>query len=597
MKNNECHKLVMEANKAIDHSLKIASKLYEDAAKCFDRKGDRVKAGQYLTIAGDFYLELDKMDKAATCYGKAIVRHLMADDIETAKILVHKGTEYGFTSATYQFKMALSALERKKVLIDSENQLVTEEGESVEIEAEALPEIDILPVDDEIEIINFDVSTFEEDNDIDIKQKNFIIPQLNETDPSKMSSFSVLAAISNTTRKNAKRDIKSDAVVKDQRGESRIISPKSSLAPIQEEAKITTSKIENTEEEALKQIISNGEEISLEPSENTLNLTDTLDLDYSAKTEIINEYEEDLHDIEVVDTIPYQWQIVDINSNFELNDKILTDEGTVFTWKTDHLKAGSKAAVEYILRKRIERSIIIRKNNQVSVLNLYHSLHQNLEAHLDFVNTSGETFQEVLCEDVIPPELIVTDVKSQQNIKCMTIPTHDSTLYRWIFSSLPPGNNFSVDYAFNEKPLTRYYQNNVEIDERNIKFEKISQPIIDSYGYEYIWLYTITNPTECKISIIDRIPVNFEINLVEPLYLTPNTFIDKTVKVLTWELDISKKKIFFLIRIKGNESFTPLSPEIEIEGITEIQLIDTETESKKSMMDLRQIKKDFQEIT
>lgn len=597
MKKSSCNELVIEANKAVDHSLQIAANLYEDAAQCFDRIGDRVKAGQYLTIAGDFFLELNKMDKAATCYGKAIVRHLMADDIETAKILVHKGTQYGFTSATYQFKMALNAFERKKDLIISESQL-TEGGEKFgEIEGEKLPEIDILPVDEEIEILNLDTTMFVEDMNIDIKQSNFIIPQLNEIDPSKMSSFSVLAAISNTTRKKTERSIKSDAVVKDQKGEAKIISPKSSFTPVQEELRTTTTTTENSEETDLGIPSLDEENIPLELSEKTLELTDTLDLDYSAKTEIVNEYEEDLTDIEVVDTIPFQWQIVDINSNFELEEKKRTDEGTVFTWKTDQLKAGNKAAVEYILRKRIERSIIIRKNNQVSVLNLYHSLHQNLEAHLDFVNTSGENFQEVLCEDVIPPELIVKEVKSRQKIKPVTIPTPDSTLYRWIFSSLPPGDNFSVDYTFNEKPLTRHYQNKVELDTSIIEYEKISQPIIDSAGYEYIWIYTISNPTEHKITFTDRIPANFEIYLVEPLYLSPNTSQDKTVKVLTWELDVPKKKIYFLIRIRGNDSFTPLSPEIEIESISEIQLVDTETESKKSMIDIRQIKKDFQEIT
>jgi hypothetical protein len=537
----------------------------------------------------------------------------MADDIETAKILVHKGTDYGFTSATYQFKMALNAFERKRVSIDLESGLKSEEEESREGEEEKLPEIDILPVEEEFGIVVLDTATLENDLNIDVqqnhfiipqleeedpsKQNHFIIPQLEEEDPSKMSSFSVLAAISNSTRKKVERSIKSDAVFKDQKGETKIISPKFTFTPIQEESEITLLNTEEPEKEVLEEVVQENEDFITNNVEKTLQNTDTLDLDYSATTEIVNEYEEELYDIEVVDTIPYQWQVVDISSNFELDKRKQTDEGTVFTWKTDHLKAGKKATVEYILRKRIERSIIIRKNNQVSVLNLYHSLHQNLEAHLDFVNTSGETFQEVLCEDIIPPELIVREVNSQQNFRPVTIPTPDSTLYRWIFSSLPPGDNFSVDYTFNEKPLTRHYQNSVETDEGIIEYEKISQPIIDSFGYEYVWIYTINNPTKFSMALKDRIPFNFEILLVDPLFLRPMPSKEKTATVLTWELNFPEKKTFFLIRIKGNESFTPLSPEIIIEGISEIQLIDTETESKKSLIDIRQIKKNFQELT
>ena len=91
MSETNCEQLVLEAEDATSHSLEIAAEIYESTAKCFDSQGNRRKAGQYLTIAGDFYLELRKMDKAAGCYGKAIVRHLMIEDIETAKILVEKG--------------------------------------------------------------------------------------------------------------------------------------------------------------------------------------------------------------------------------------------------------------------------------------------------------------------------------------------------------------------------------------------------------------------------------------------------------------------------------------------------------------------------
>ena len=86
MPMDDCEQLVEEAGTTTRHSLDIAAGIYQDASKCFDKHGNRTKAGQYLTIAGDFYLELEKLDKAASCYGKAIVRHLMVNDIETAKI-------------------------------------------------------------------------------------------------------------------------------------------------------------------------------------------------------------------------------------------------------------------------------------------------------------------------------------------------------------------------------------------------------------------------------------------------------------------------------------------------------------------------------
>ncbi len=43
----------------------------------------------------------------------------------------------------------------------------------------------------------------------------------------------------------------------------------------------------------------------------------------------------------------------------------------------------------------------------------------------------------------------------------------------------------------------------------------------------------------------------------------------------------------------GNESFTPLSPETQVSGISDIQLIETTSDTKRKLVDLRHLKKDF----
>jgi hypothetical protein len=534
-----------------------------------------------LTIAGDFYLEIGNREKAATCYGKAIVRHLMIDDVDTAKILVNKGVEYGFTSATYQFKMALNALDRKTSSLQEELQATEKDLKEIE---EILPEIDLIPLDEEEDLIPLETEKMLDDFEVRVNRHDFIVSQLETYDPSKMSSFSVMAAVSNKARKGVERKIMSDAVVRDKQGETKFIESKSTLIPIKEDsiskdkhpADATTSKPKS---EVVKDL-----ELT---SEEKLKVRDSVESDYSAMTEITNEYEEELVNIEVVDTIPYKWQVVDIQTDFNLDKEKKTDEGIVFSWKAEKLNPGEKATVEYVLRKRIERSIILRKQNRVSVLNSYHSLHQNLEANLNFINTSGESLEEVLIEDVIPPELIVNSVDSPQNIRPLSIPTHDSTLYRWIFSHLPPGDNFTVDYTFKEKPLTRHYRNIISVDNKDIIIEKISQPIIDSLKYEYLWIYAIDNPSDQNVTLIDRIPSDFEISIVSPLHYQPSMAREKTNTLLTWDLDSQEKKSTILIRLQGNESFTPLSPTFKLSGFEGIQLLESTSESEKKMIDIR----------
>jgi len=586
---NNCEQLVEEAGEATKHSLDMAAGIYQEASKCFDKEGNRIKAGQYLTIAGDFYLELKKMDKSAGCYGKAIVRHLMADDINTAKILVQKGLKYGFTSATYQFKLALKALERKTDTseVDSNDE---EEGKSdKELGTDSLPEVDIVPLDEEETLIPIEMDSLIENNEVEFDRHDFFIPQLDTHDPSKMSSFAVLAAVSSNTRKKTEKSITSEAIVKDLKGETKFVSPTFEISPRKEE--IVVSEIEN---QTIEKSVTEGRKLATEAYKPTLEDPDILEVEYSARTEIVNEYEEDLVDVEIIDTIPYQWQVVDIQTEFDLGEKKRTSGGMMFTWKAEKLVPGKKASVEYILRKRVERSIIIRKENRVTLLNLYHSVHKDLNAHLDFVNTSGQIFQEVLIEDVIPPELIVIEVKSPQKIRPVIIPTHNSTLFRWIFSNLSPGDNFTVDFGFKEKPLTRTYHNEIKTDKGIIILEKTSQPIIDSLQYEYIWMYTVDNPTPHEITITDCIPLDFEILLTEPMHISPNTNKEKTLKRLTWDL-AGETRCYFILKMIGKESFTTLSPELIIPGFSEIQLQESTSDSETKLIDLRHLKKSFSE--
>ncbi|MHA2329670.1 MAG: hypothetical protein ACXACR_14230, partial [Candidatus Hodarchaeales archaeon] len=303
-------------------------------------------------------------------------------------------------------------------------------------------------------------------------------------------------------------------------------------------------------------------------------------------------FEEDLVDIEIVNTIPFSFEVVDIKTDFNLNEKKRTNEGLVFTWKKDQIKSGKKISVEYILRKRIERSIVLRKQNKVSVITSYYSVTQDMQAQVNFVNTSGSVFREILIEDVIPPELVVNNAETTQtnNIKPVTIPTSDSTLYRWIFSSFLPGDNFSVEYDFREKPLTRYYIDEIECGTAVIKLEKISQPVIDSAQCEYLWYYSITNLGNEDFSLTDRIPSDFNLTLVDPLYLRPSIIKEKTQQLLLWKLNKSEKSSSFIVRITGKESFTPLAPSIKFSQGKDIQLIERSSKSEKKLVDIRRLK-------
>ncbi|MFW9778621.1 MAG: hypothetical protein ACFFE8_07170 [Candidatus Heimdallarchaeota archaeon] len=601
MGSEKCSALANEAEAASKHSLDIASSIYEEAANCFDKEGNRRKSGQFLTLAGDILLEINKHDQAATCYGKAILRYLMSGDIETAQILINKGGEYGFSSANHHYRIAIDSLERRKEAKPETEDVRKEKiAEERIIEEESLPEVVIMPLDDEEQLITIEMDDILDEEDIQIKKQNFVIPQLEQEDPSRVGSFAVLAAVSRTTRELTRQhqeSIQTNAVMQDASGETKILEPKVTMSPVK--------SAEDEKSEALRPSeTTTTETTEVSPLENQDSLksflneipdlehSDTLNFEYSGKTEIVNEYAEEIHNIEVVDTIPFQWQVIDIKSDFDLEKKHRTDEGLIYTWKKDMILPGRKLGVEYVLRKRVERSIVLRKKNQVSVLNLYHSVQKDLQAHMEFVNTTGNYFEEILVEDVIPPELVVVQAESAQNIKPITLPTHDSTLFRWIFSRLPPGETFSVKYLFREKPITRWYIHEIESEKGITKVEKISQPFVDSRQSEYIWMYRITNLISDEIQIEDRIPGDYEIALVEPSHLRPSLTKSGTHKVLSWKLSQESTDQVVLIRIYGSESFTPLAPEIRFPRFGKPQLVERETQSQRKVIDFRKIQEE-----
>ncbi|MFW9855611.1 MAG: hypothetical protein ACFFFG_11150 [Candidatus Thorarchaeota archaeon] len=601
MGSEKCSALANEAEAASKHSLDIASSIYEEAASCYDKEGDRRKSGQFLTLAGDLFLEINKHDQAATCYGKAILRYLMSGDIETAQILINKGGEYGFSSANHHYRIAIDSLERRKeTKLETEAALEESTAEEWMIEEESLPEVEIMPLDDEEQLITLEMDDILDKEDIQIRKQNFVIPQLEVEDPSRVGSFAVLAAVSRTTRELTSQDqqfIQTNAVIQDALGETKIIEPKITMSPVKiaESERSEFFELSETITTEIMGVSSLENEDSITDSLNgtsNLEYPDTLDFEYSGKTEIVNEYAEEIHNIEVVDTIPFQWQVIDVKSDFDLEKKHRTSEGLIYTWKKDRILPGRKMGVEYTLRKRVERSIVLRKENQVSVLNLYHSVQKDLKAQMEFVNTTGNYFEEILIEDVIPPELVVVQATSAQDIKPIALPTNDSTLYRWIFSRLPPGETFSVTYLFREKPITRWYIQEIESEKGIVKVEKISQPFVDSRRSEYIWMYRITNPILDELHIDDRIPGDYEIALVEPPHLRPSLTMNGTHKVLSWKLPQESTNEVVLIRISGSESFTPLAPEIHFSRLGKPQLVERGAQSHRKVIDFRKIQEE-----
>ncbi|MFX0091830.1 MAG: hypothetical protein ACFFBD_08720, partial [Candidatus Hodarchaeota archaeon] len=107
--DEECERFVVDAEVLQDLSAMVAAQRFFDAGDCYDSKGNRKKAAQYLTLAGHFFAQSGDINKCADCYGKAAIRNILVDDLEAAKIIIERGEELGFD--TFLFRTAKTRLE------------------------------------------------------------------------------------------------------------------------------------------------------------------------------------------------------------------------------------------------------------------------------------------------------------------------------------------------------------------------------------------------------------------------------------------------------------------------------------------------------
>lgn len=88
------------------------AELFFEAASCFDQSGDRKNAATYFSLAAEFYMTAGEQERGSECYGKSILRALMANDLETARVILEKGNKYNLNNL-FHFRLAREAFSQR----------------------------------------------------------------------------------------------------------------------------------------------------------------------------------------------------------------------------------------------------------------------------------------------------------------------------------------------------------------------------------------------------------------------------------------------------------------------------------------------------
>lgn len=594
-----------------------AAETFAEAAKCFDRNGDRVRSAKCFALAGEFFLVIDDRDRAAEYYGKAVLRSLMINDLESAKIIIDKGDEYSSEFDTFHFRMARDAFTRQmNEEIDALEQIggpmflgddddddldLYEEEEQVSPFDFELEEVDtgatnrpLLDVKDTLgasgtivtQVKGFNVSTAEADS-IEGKMSEYLAQSLirsTRTRPKKVVRSTGVARTTSGFNKDLSSVMK--VVRKD------LYTPPSEIPDLDSSLDLTSGgfddSLENLDDMSFDDEGSELGSDSLGDFEEGIDdidplvrlLKEDVDAEVVLESEFVSvsevsAFDEDLEDVEIRDSIPYSWQVLrfDNEDEFELlSQDIDADSGSlIFTWKKSRLKQGETARIQYVLRRRLFRTLVAQTESQVFLFNSYHSIKEEdegaVQVAIEFENTQEVMLKHVSIEDVVPDELRVVGFSVVEGRPTKPLPylTRDGLTYRWNFYDVPAGSKIVVKYDLDERPFTRWFSKTYELDgSPKLMVEKIAEPIIQSLESEYLLFYEF-NPDSGfsgeSVVLRDEIPLNAEVVASYPVWLRPSIEVREDKRFMVWhnvELEGKIKRV--CVRLKVPSYYNPLEP-------------------------------------
>ncbi len=199
---------------------------------------------------------------------------------------------------------------------------------------------------------------------------------------------------------------------------------------------------------------------------------DTLNLEIVPSEQILehtlvasfkNETEKELTKVVISDIIPFAYKILDVTSKVGGKyKKELLPKGLKIIWKVSSVAPGKEVKVFYKFERRIPRTIYIRKNEEIRIVQDYNAIviekpeGEPIKRHFisEVINLLPVTLDELVIRDLIPTEMQVTEKSITDETKLIDF-----------------GQNYGINIQVSET--------NVETGTKHLKkYEIIHAPLI-----------------------------------------------------------------------------------------------------------------------
>ncbi len=308
----------------------------------------------------------------------------------------------------------------------------------------------------------------------------------------------------------------------------------------------------------------NGEIATVE-KENTLGIGET-QRDVKLFSVLENEYDEPITEVEIVDEIPYYFEMEDMGiDNLEIEPtKEKKEKVLEVIWKIPEIKPKEKVEINYKLAKRINRTILeIVQNEVIAVLNVFENIEaKGLEflAHTEYINIHNRPLHELHIVDEIPPEFNIirtnpealppTGVIEKAKLKGINI--------QWKQKNVNVNQTIEKSYTLDYFPYL-FRGKKVIVNEEGSTLFKIAKFIMPSekeMGYTVLYIIkNVKSETSDLISLMDKLPVNHTIVGRKPEESQVMEQIDdEGEKIITWivEAPTARKSTTLKVFVSGD---------------------------------------------
>ena len=266
--------------------------------------------------------------------------------------------------------------------------------------------------------------------------------------------------------------------------------------------------------------LSNGK-IATTEKENILGIGET-QRDVTMFSVLENEYDEPITEVEIVDEIPYYFEVeeigidnLDIDPTKEKKEKFLE-----VIWKIPEIQPKEKVEINYKLAKRINRTILeIVHNEVIAVLNTFENIKsKGLEflSKTKYINIHNRPLHQLLIVDEIPPEfnIVRTNPEALPPIGVIEKAKLKGINIQWKQKNVGVDQTLEKSYTLDYFPYL-FRGKKIIVNEEGRTIFKVAKFILPSereLGYTVLYIIkNVKSETTDMISLMDKLPVNHTI--------------------------------------------------------------------------------------